>query len=740
MAHSSTSPSHSKKIQPFHFQATLQTVEIAIVAKIRTLYQHNIELLIKNTQETMAGRNQAGKNQTKDLKRATHLLSEKFRNMSEEKKTIVRDLGFGVLMHIPPLRVHHQILRKLANSFKLGKNKLKTGYGSFKIRPKIIGAALGINASGDLFPQKVNYKDLSKDDKQIFRRFQGKMLKNMTNEMMAIAVDNEQGRLMFKRIFILYIHMEFLLPTTINKISPVHLAPIFKMDTITERNWGGYVLNFIFKGITDYKASSTSSSETEKTESDHSTSESETEEDSEDSTRKQGAPKSKKSEESSPVEKQKTKKKTQRTPKKIQSKKKKVIVQDSSPEQTQSYHGSEIGTQELDEFLRKNNEKSAAHGEKQADLRSTEGHYVSYETLSLFEVSASEPAEENVMVMREETPSKVLAIVPIQVCLPLSQTTTTPETENEPTPLLQIEGTTKSTPEPPQLEETTPTVLSAPSKINPAPEDDVVLMMMARTALYVPKADPLPSFSLGLTDSSQEEAATQEGESTQEGGMQKIPETPKFLEQLGDLMEKIANSGVKAENKSPQIQKETGGESFGKFKTPVRINQNMAEMKEKCYIWGTRLKKYADGRTNEFDNLCTLIVQDKYILTRMHLASFKEESHIEAEIVSAMCLILNQKNDKRFQEEVYCLLLILCISFVVSQLLQNMAIAKHPKGMRVYAGGAPLKKKEKEKEIRAPYINISGQKTSYDCAIYVMKWLELIELENIKRAKYEWDN
>ncbi|RYR25293.1 hypothetical protein Ahy_B02g058979 [Arachis hypogaea] len=57
------------------------------------------------------------------------------------------------------------------------------------------------------------------------------------------------------------------------------------------------------------KASSTSSSEIKTTESEvHSTSESETEEDSEDSTR-------------------------------TQSKKKKVIVEDSSPEQAQSYHG-----------------------------------------------------------------------------------------------------------------------------------------------------------------------------------------------------------------------------------------------------------------------------------------------------------------------------------------------------------------------------------------------------------------
>ncbi|XP_020964973.1 uncharacterized protein LOC110265869 [Arachis ipaensis] len=173
--------------------------------------------------------------------------------MSEEKKAIVRDLEFGGLMHIPPLRVDHQLLRELANNFKLGENRLKRGYGSFQITPKTIGHALGINATGDLFLEKVEYKKLSDDDKIIFRRFQGKTLKSLTDEMMEIGVGNEEERLMFKRIFILYIQMAFLLPTTINKISFVHLAPIFKMDGISERNWGGHVLTFMVKGITDYK-------------------------------------------------------------------------------------------------------------------------------------------------------------------------------------------------------------------------------------------------------------------------------------------------------------------------------------------------------------------------------------------------------------------------------------------------------------------------------------------------------
>ncbi|KAL4315376.1 hypothetical protein AHAS_Ahas15G0178900 [Arachis hypogaea] len=45
-----------------------------------------------------------------------------------------------------------------------------------------------------------------------------------------------------------------------------------------------------------------------------------------------------------------------------------------------------------------------------------------------------------------------------------------------------------------------------------------------------------------------------------------------------------------------------------------------------------------------------------------------------------------------------------------------------------------------DREIVAPYLKISGQKTSYDCAIYVLRWLEIFEPANIKRRKYEWDN
>ncbi|QHN86915.1 uncharacterized protein DS421_16g550410 [Arachis hypogaea] len=834
---SSTSQNASKTRKRSHFRAKIKVQNIQIV--VRNLHQNNIKLSVKNLKRKRSKNTQhkmAARNQTKDLKCATHLLSDKFRNMTEEKKAIVRDLGFGGLMHVPPLRVDHQLLRELANNFKLGENRLKTGYGSFQITPKTIGDALGINATGNLFPEKVEYKQLYKqlsdDDKIIYRRFQGKTLKSLTDEMMEIGVGSEEERLMFKRIFILYIQMAFLLPKTINKISPEKKKKaidgcLFALMIIyfhlfenkgkkrAERPPKPWIANWTKEQLVERMtaereetlASPTSSSETETaTDSDTSTSKSETQQDSEDSARKHPIKKGKKmesrkrkqrqeepdsdseseseqsdeSEESSPAEKEKEKKKTKTTPK------------------NETY---EISSDKLDEWLGQNVDKFAAEGENQPDLRSTEGRYVSSETIPAVNLgtdapssqghteqssvnqpsqSMLSPSDSNMMVVREQTPSEALAIVPIQVFVPASQTTT--EIDFEPTPMVQIEGTTETTPETPkQLQETTPTVPPAPTKIHPDAEDAAALLMMARTASYVPKTDPgVPSFSLGLTDSSQEGASTQETE------REKSPEAANLIEQLDSLVQRIASSATKGKNTSPQIQRETGGESSAKFETPRGLYQITDDMKQKCYIWGTRLKEDADGNTNEYEEMCTLIGQGKYILMRMHLASLQAKSDIESQ-----CMALSDhpngefvspKTKKEFRVEAYP-------SFI--PFIDRKKLTSHPyvnfapvcyaghwwlwlintrkrkcqildplhkkaptderkdinkftgyvfSRLITYAGGEPLQKGEREKEIKSPYVKISGQKTSYDCAVYVMKWMEIIEPENIKKGKYQWDN
>ncbi|RYR19316.1 hypothetical protein Ahy_B03g064072 [Arachis hypogaea] len=242
------------------------------------------------------------------------------------------------------------------------------------------------------------------------------------------------------------------------------------------------------------------------------------------------------------------------------------------------------------------------------------------------------------IVVRVETQSQTeaLSIVPIQVCLPLSQITTVPEIE--PTPVPEIEPTPAKSPSEKINEETT--------KSNPAQEDAAALMMMARTASYIPKEGPMPSFSLGLTDSSQEEAATQEGAATQEEKRAKTPETPKLIEQLGELVEKVAGSGEKTE----------------------------------------------DGNTNEYDAVCTLIAQDKYILSKLHFVSLQADTHIEVE---------------------------------------NMAIENHPEGVFLQPKtNNPFRVEDYPMVI--PFLDLKKLASH--------RYLEIIQPENDKREKYEWDN
>ncbi|XP_020981568.1 uncharacterized protein LOC107494938 [Arachis duranensis] len=119
-------------------------------------------------------------------------------------------------------------------------------------------------------------------------------------------------------------------------------------------------------------------------------------------------------------------------------------------------------------------------------------------------------------------------------------------------------------------------------------------------------------------------------------------------------------------------------------------------MKQKCYIWGTRLKEDIDGNTNEYEHMCTLIAQDEYILIRMHLASLQAKSDIESQIVSAICLILNQKNEKRFQEQIYCL----------PPDIVSMALSDHPRGEFI----SPKTKKEFRVEAYPSFIPFIDRK------------------------------
>ncbi|KAL4305564.1 hypothetical protein AHAS_Ahas16G0090900 [Arachis hypogaea] len=180
-----------------------------------------------------------------DLGCSTRSIHDNFYNMINDKKAIVQELEFGYLIHIPTMNVPHKLLKELVYSFYLSCYRLDIRDGRINITPENIAVALGLSASNKNLFSKIKFQELSEENKKVVRSFQGKTLSQLSTSMMEMSVDREKNWLKFKKTFILYIQMSFLLLTTVNKLSLVHMPPILHVDTIGEGNWSGHMLNFL---------------------------------------------------------------------------------------------------------------------------------------------------------------------------------------------------------------------------------------------------------------------------------------------------------------------------------------------------------------------------------------------------------------------------------------------------------------------------------------------------------------
>ncbi|RYR05473.1 hypothetical protein Ahy_B06g085340 [Arachis hypogaea] len=163
---------------------------------------------------------------THDLRCSTRSIARVFTELSEEKKTIVEEMGFGALRRIPELNVSHKLLRELILCFDLYHRFLDTHYGKIYITSAKIGDALGLNSGGDHFPKKVAYNKL-----------------NEGGELAEIQDD-----------FIVFVQKCFLLLTTISIISSVHKPPALHVEIVRQWNWASHALSFLIKGIKAQRA------------------------------------------------------------------------------------------------------------------------------------------------------------------------------------------------------------------------------------------------------------------------------------------------------------------------------------------------------------------------------------------------------------------------------------------------------------------------------------------------------
>ncbi|QHN87385.1 uncharacterized protein DS421_16g554630 [Arachis hypogaea] len=112
-------------------------------------------------------------NKTHYCRCQTKAISTVYMQMSQEKKDIVEEIGFGALANVPKMNVSNTLLKELLDRFDKEKGCLKTLQGKIYITPRKVAAALGI-----------------------------------TNG------EGEENQKNFKRTFVVFIQKCFLLPTT----------------------------------------------------------------------------------------------------------------------------------------------------------------------------------------------------------------------------------------------------------------------------------------------------------------------------------------------------------------------------------------------------------------------------------------------------------------------------------------------------------------------------------------------
>ncbi|RYR25843.1 hypothetical protein Ahy_B02g059858 [Arachis hypogaea] len=165
-------------------------------------------------------------NKTDYCRCQTKAIATVYRKMSQEKKDIVEEMGFGVLANVPEMNVSNRLLKELLDRFNEEKGCLKTLQGKIYITPRKVAAALCITNVGNCFPKKVDYNNLNPADKECAGhecRRGGEPEKNSRGLLLSSY--------------------------KISVASPIHKPPIFHVDYIQEWDWAKHVLNFLMKRV-----------------------------------------------------------------------------------------------------------------------------------------------------------------------------------------------------------------------------------------------------------------------------------------------------------------------------------------------------------------------------------------------------------------------------------------------------------------------------------------------------------
>ncbi|MED6223544.1 hypothetical protein PIB30_074950 [Stylosanthes scabra] len=99
------------------------------------------------------------------------------------------------------------------------------------------------------YDTRVVKKELSQEDRDVHKFFQGITIVALQNLIKTTPVDTDENKL-FMQSFILYVQKVFLLlPNSTANITPTALPIIFYLENTSNRNWALHVHNFLLQEL-----------------------------------------------------------------------------------------------------------------------------------------------------------------------------------------------------------------------------------------------------------------------------------------------------------------------------------------------------------------------------------------------------------------------------------------------------------------------------------------------------------
>ncbi|MED6223243.1 hypothetical protein PIB30_072104 [Stylosanthes scabra] len=141
-------------------------------------------------------------------------------NNDPQKRALVDELGFGVFSSLPNYYLKQKVLKQIYNCFNTYDNTIHTVAGEVEITTEKIGKSLGLNHTDSTYDEKITPKEMSGEDYDAYKFFQGKTQAALSSLIINTKVDTEENKVLFKRAFLLYIQKCFLLSTSAPNVTP----------------------------------------------------------------------------------------------------------------------------------------------------------------------------------------------------------------------------------------------------------------------------------------------------------------------------------------------------------------------------------------------------------------------------------------------------------------------------------------------------------------------------------------